>query len=178
MTVYSYIGKEPVYSELFKCHIWTSPPPKITFTEIELSPETRRVEYRHIVRDCFATHGPLTARMVAEKTGLQMHQISGALNTYRGKMFLRLCDRHNIWGLVTQTIADVRFTIKPHSYDVIAEYLKTVEVATSNDIEAHTGIDRKSAVVAMVKHRELFQMVNRAGRAKLWKLKDKAKEAA
>lgn len=172
--VYSYIGKAPVYSDQFKCHIWTSPLPTITEVEIELPESNERAQYRHIVRDCLAEHGPLTARMIADKTGLHKHQINSALNSNKGTMFLLLCNTHFVWGLITHTLNDVRFIVKPHMHTAIAAYLKTVETATSKDIEAYTGICHKQAVVVLGKHSELFQMVGSKGHAKCWKLRGAA----
>jgi hypothetical protein len=86
--VHSYIGQQPVYSEVLRCHIYPTPPAKVTMVEIEIDrPEERRAIYRPLVEDCLSQNGPLTARMIAEKTGLQKHQVNSALESKKGLLF-------------------------------------------------------------------------------------------
>jgi hypothetical protein len=72
----------------------------------------------------------------------------------------------------------MRLAIRKHQYDVIADYLRKVESATTPEIALHTGFNRCSISVAIAKHPELFEMTGRKSRAPRWKLKDELKEAA
>ena len=166
---YSYIGKQPVYSELYHCHIWPTPSAKVTEIEIELpvvekKEQAPRPLLYKLILDYLLENGPATARVISDSIGGARGAVACVL---RGnpKRFIKISQQYHVWGLPGQTMDDMRCDYRVPYRDRIIRYLRQVGEADSQQIANHLRISRTVAIEAISASRDRFDVVRRVENA-------------
>lgn len=173
---YSYIGKEPVYSKEYHCHIWPTPAAKATEVEIELPVVEKkerppRPPLNRLILSYLSENGPATARIIGESVGCTPGAAAGVLRNNPNR-FVKIGGQHyHIWGLPGHSLTDVKCEYRVPYRDRIIRYLKKMGEATSQEIANELRISRAVTMDTISENRDKFDVVRRVDNAVTWKLK-------
>ena len=173
---YSYIGKEPIYSEEYHCHIWPTPSARVTEIEVELPVVEKkkrppRPPLNRLIFSYLSENGPATARIISESVGCTPGAAAGVLRCNPNR-FMKISDEYHVWGLPGQTMADMKCECRVPYRDRIVRYLKLVGEADSQQIANYLKISRAMTIDAISASRNKFDVVRRVENAVTWKLKE------
>lgn len=175
---YSYIGKQPVYSEFFHCHIWPTPPAKVTEIDVELPVIEKKASQprpllNRLILNYLSSNGPATARIIGDSIG---HTPSAVANVLRNNpnRFVKISEEYHVWGIPGQTMADMKHECRVPYRDRIVRYLRLVGEADSQQIANHLRISREVTITVISASRDKFDVVRRVDNAVTWKLKEAA----
>jgi len=190
--VHSYIGQQPVYSEVLHCHIYPTPdykPPKRekakTYKgEFKRGPRQKYVTQCALIRDRISAwlreNGPATGRILAERLDISNGSIENSLRYGVNVVFFRLGradDGHNSWiyGISGQSLADMKTNCDVARFrEDVAEALQRLGEARRDEIANVLGVDVKRVGNCLSMNKHLFVYKRLGSTEYVWRLKEAA----